>query len=130
MKTKIIFKVNHLNNLTQIINAVHKNAVVHGFHPKNEKLIDFIGKSMANIHREVSELWEAFRCGQEKELCDKANMMRAHDLPPLSCEEEELADMAIRVFDLSKRLKIDLLRAILIKHAYNKTRPYKHGKKN
>jgi len=124
---------------------------------------------------EVSELYEAIRKGKENDPCDKEGL-------DLTNAEEELADIAIRIFDywggrerplrineyfavetcggedldrmllymvrhislLSLRneledafyyvricaylLDIDLVRAVELKHAYNKGRPYKHGK--
>lgn len=41
----------------------------------------------------------------------------------------ELADAAIRIADLAYLVKGDLEAAIAEKHEYNRTRPYKHGKK-
>ena len=43
--------------------------------------------------------------------------------------EDELADVAIRLFDLCGGLKIDLAKHIELKMFYNSTRGYKHGKK-
>lgn len=42
--------------------------------------------------------------------------------------EDELADVAIRLFDLCGGLKIDLAKHIELKMFYNSTRGYKHGK--
>jgi len=41
----------------------------------------------------------------------------------------ELADVVIRCFDLAGALGIDLQDAIIQKHKYNKTRPFRHGGK-
>ena len=41
---------------------------------------------------------------------------------------EELADTCIRIFDLAAGLGINLEYEILVKEAYNRTRPFKHGK--
>lgn len=41
----------------------------------------------------------------------------------------ELADIVIRVMDCAVRYGIDLGQEIELKHAYNKTRPYRHGGK-
>ena len=43
--------------------------------------------------------------------------------------EDELADVAIRLFDLCGGLNIDLETHIKMKMKYNSLRPYKHGKK-
>jgi len=40
----------------------------------------------------------------------------------------ELADCVIRIMDTCEFLGIDLEGMILLKHDYNKSRPYKHGK--
>lgn len=41
---------------------------------------------------------------------------------------EELADIVLRVMDYAEFKQLDLAAAILNKHQFNKTRPYKHGK--
>lgn len=43
--------------------------------------------------------------------------------------EDEIADVAIRLFDLCGGLKIDLQKHIELKMMYNSMRGYKHGKK-
>jgi NTP pyrophosphatase (non-canonical NTP hydrolase) len=43
--------------------------------------------------------------------------------------EDELADVAVRLFDLCGGLDIDLAKHIELKMFYNSTRGYKHGKK-
>jgi NTP pyrophosphatase (non-canonical NTP hydrolase) len=43
--------------------------------------------------------------------------------------EDEIADVAIRLFDLCGGLNIDLQKHIELKMKYNSMRPYKHGKK-
>ena len=43
--------------------------------------------------------------------------------------EDEIADVAIRLFDMCGGLKIDLEKHIEMKMKYNSLRPYKHGKK-
>lgn len=107
--------------INSVAEMVHKNATDHGFHP-DEPIEHFIAKQCNNIHAEVTELWDSWRAGIQDQNCDKPI--------PLTCQEEELADIIIRALDVSQRLKIDIGNAIAIKHEYNKTRPYKHGKKN
>lgn len=83
----------------------------------------------ANQHGESSELWEAFRAGKLNQLCDKADKMRAAGLEPLTCAEEEIADVLIRALDNAEILGIDPAKAVATKHNYNLTRPALHGGK-
>ena len=76
---------------------------------------------LVNIHGEVSELWEAFRRGKLHHQCEKDADM--------TCAEEELADIVIRCMHVAAQNEIDLEKAILTKHEFNRTRPYRHGGK-
>lgn len=49
-------------------------------------------------------------------------------VPSLTGEAAELADVLIRIFHYCGKRGIDLGQAVLLKHQYNITRPYKHGK--
>jgi NTP pyrophosphatase (non-canonical NTP hydrolase) len=70
------------------------------------------GELIALMHSELSEALEAMR-----------NRRKSDDVA------EELADCCIRIFDYCGAHNIDLERALLKKIKYNKTRPYRHGKK-
>lgn len=70
----------------------------------------------------VSELGEAL------EALRKGNGPSAH-IPAFTAVEEELADAVIRIADLCGARGWRLGAAVAAKHAYNKTREFKHGRK-
>lgn len=125
MNAKIIpyFQIN------DIADAVYANAVEKGFHPPEESRDQFIEQMCNNLHDEISELHEAQRVHELDSPCDKSDKMVALGLPVLSCLEEELADIVIRALDNARHLDVDIRRAIEIKHAYNRTREFRHGGK-
>jgi len=95
---------------------MYEVASAHGFH-EGETLGTIpanFGAWMANLHSEVSELWEAYRKGLLNEGCDKGG---------LTCAEEELADIIIRAMDTAVALGVDIGTAIARKAEYNSKRP-------
>lgn len=113
-------------NLEQLSTDIYNIAAEHGFHDETEP---DMARYLANLHGEVSELWEAYRTSKLNVLCDKAEKMQALGLVPLTCAEEEIADILIRTIDTAKTLGIDIEKAIYNKNEYNRSRPYKHGGK-
>jgi len=67
---------------------------------------------VANFHEEASELWGAARCDRLHKPCDKSEKMRAAGLAPMSCLEEEAADMIIRPLDIGNVFAVDIDRAV------------------
>lgn len=117
-----------MTTIDQIADAVHANARDKGFHDGPDS--EFLPNQLNNLVGEVSELWDAHRSGKLHDYCDKADKMALLGLPPLTCIEEEYADIIIRTLDQCRRLGVDISRAISIKHTFNTTRPHMHGKKN
>jgi NTP pyrophosphatase (non-canonical NTP hydrolase) len=106
--------------LNRIATHVYDVAAKSGFHESDERPGRF-AEFIANIHGEVSELWEAYRRGKLDENCDKPIK--------LTCLEEELADIIIRALDTARTHNVDIAHAVMTKSEYNETRSYKHGGK-
>jgi len=113
-----------LNEWRDEVYTVAKN---NGFHSFTS--VPVLGNFIANLHSEVTELWEAYRAGTLNERCDKAAKMEEHGVEAMTCAEEELADIIIRALDTAHVLGIDVDSAVTRKNAFNKTRSYRHGNK-
>lgn len=62
------------------------------------------------------------------QACAGVGLVSVTGMRPLTNEEEELADICIRIADYCGYRNIDLGAAILSKMNYNATRPHMHGK--
>lgn len=118
----------------------HENSVKHGFWEGAEN--NNIPTKLCLLHSELSEWLEAFR-GDPKALCGKTETVNVcgnaviqplciavgAEVRPVTKEEEEAADVFIRLLDLCEKQGIDLARVTLAKMRYNESRPMKHGGK-
>lgn len=78
---------------------LHGLAREKGWYDIEEGVGQFTTRTINNIHGEISEAWEAHRAGKLDQPCDKAEKMKALGLRPLTCLEEEVADIVIRSLD-------------------------------
>jgi NTP pyrophosphatase (non-canonical NTP hydrolase) len=90
----------------------------HGFHGNPEQ--DHPLVKLALIHAEVSEVLEEVR---------KKSIPLSEKIDGYTTEEEELADVVIRILDYAGMRQLALGQAVAAKMAYNDSREYKHGKK-
>lgn len=134
---------------------VHANAVAHGWWDGGQRNF---GELIALCHSELSEALEEYRNGHEptetyyschvpEEETEKimhgkksgvdgcpsvetgCNNQCAGHYGKIEGVPSELADVIIRVLDMCEHYGIDIEAALAEKHAYNKTRPFRHGGK-
>jgi len=86
---------------------INENAKNHGWWDGERPIPELL----CLIHSEVSEALEAYRNRDNENLA------------------EELADIVIRVFDMSVGLGINIQEEVVKKHTFNLTRPYRHNDK-
>lgn len=98
---------------------VHEVAVSKGWWESDRN----VGEALALMHSELSEALEEYRAGHPLGVTRKADNGKPEGFLV------ELADVAIRVFDFCEAYSLDLEAAIAEKHAFNRTRPYRHGGK-
>lgn len=103
-----------INDFTK---AIHENAVAHGWLEDERSF----GEVVALCHSELSEALEADR-KQEPLLWYNVNGKP-------DGIAVEMIDCIIRILDWCGKEGIDVEEMLRIKHEYNITRPYKHGKK-
>lgn len=97
-----------------IARLANQNAHDKGFYDEPRTF----GDEIALAHTELSEAFEGFRHGNPPS--DK--------IPDFSAVEEEYADLWIRIAETAYEHNFRVAEAVLAKMAYNRTRPYKHGK--
>lgn len=119
------------NGLNEWRDELHGLAKQKGWYDNEETELQFVTRCVANLHGEVSELWEAARNGSLHMPCDKNIVVEYHDVSGwmLTNLHEELADIIIRALDMAGRLNIDIESVVAAKHKYNATRPKRHGGK-
>lgn len=108
-----------------------------------------IGEKLALVHSEISEALETWRSHGVLRRCPDCNgtgkCPKGSGEACWSCNDGfqanwlengkpegfdvELADAVIRIADLCGAFGINLAAAIELKHAYNQTRPHRHGGK-
>ena len=123
--------------INEISSQIHANAVEKGFWDGTETFnSDQLCKRLLLIISEVTEAMEADRknkyCKQEKAggtYLEDRHFIKNFEENIKDTLEDELADATIRIFDLAKKMNIDLESHIKAKHRYNTTRPRMHGKK-
>ncbi|AEL98011.1 pyrophosphatase [Mycobacterium phage Patience] len=133
-------KIKIIEGLTVLATAVARNNYEKGWREPGA-VPRPIGDLIALLHSEVTEAFEAYRNNEPElwfEYPDKETPFEEFRTDPDTGETtlgkpqgitSELADVIIRVFDMAAELELPLVEALLAKHEYNQTRPYRHGGK-
>lgn len=106
--------------INEIVKEVGQNAREHGWWDGEERTF---GELIALCHSELSEALQEYRDGRKPTDTYYLSYGKPEGIP------SELADTVIRIMDMCDHYGIDLEAAIMEKHEFNKTRPYKHGGK-
>lgn len=118
------------DTLAEIQAAAHENSRAHGFwddQPADDSVesvafATYLGNKLMLTVGEVAEGHEELRKNP-----DPRHIYYRADGKPEGMPFE-LADVIIRVADIAQRIGVDLGALVAEKHAYNLTRPPKHGK--
>lgn len=108
------FFINAWNDMQR---KVHISCVTKGFWPEDKSQRN-VGEAIALIHSELSEGLEGHRKGLQDD-----------HVPEFTSLEVELADAVIRILDLAGGLNLRVAEALIAKHSFNQSRPFRHGKK-
>lgn len=109
--------MNKSKTLNEWAQAIHDNAVAHGWWDEPRSF----GEVVALCHSELSEALEADRAGEP--------MAHFTDGGKPDGTAVEMIDCLIRILDWCAYARVDVEEILSLKHEYNITRPYKHGKK-
>ncbi|MDR2063852.1 MAG: hypothetical protein LBQ02_03665 [Candidatus Nomurabacteria bacterium] len=110
-------------NIATVAKEAHQNAVEHGWWDEDMRKIRSFGDFVTLMHCELSEAYEEYCKGHTPNEIYYQKNGKPEGIPI------ELADCVIRIFDFCAANQIDIEKAILDKMEFNKTRPFRHGKK-
>jgi NTP pyrophosphatase (non-canonical NTP hydrolase) len=106
-------------SLSEFQRDCHKTSIDHGWWEGNVN----VPEKLMLIVSEIAEALEDYRNGKNL----TGVFYDSNDKPEGFAVE--LADAIIRILDLCGYLGIDLAEALSVKHAYNQSRPWRHGSK-
>lgn len=120
-----IIKPSHVRELNDLASACHLQAAAKGFWDEDRNP----GEMIALIHSELSEMLEAVRAIDVlTHNEDGLERPRSEKIPDYTAEEEEAADVLIRLLDYAAGRRLRIGEAVAAKLEFNAGRPHRHGK--
>lgn len=107
-------------SLNEYANECYEIAKSKGWYDSDQ---DILPTKLCLVHSEISEALEEIRNGHAP------NEIYVGEKGKPEGAVVELVDALIRIFDIAKKWDMDLDKAYQMKTEYNKSRPYRHGKK-
>jgi len=109
--------------------VMRKSSDIALMHSELSECLEFVRKKDGLICPTTGTRWDNHPSSMCP-CCGKSLISPLMDdhVPSLTGEAAELADVLIRIFHYCGRRGINLGEAVRLKHEYNITRPYKHGK--
>jgi diadenosine tetraphosphatase ApaH/serine/threonine PP2A family protein phosphatase len=142
VQTDLNFNMRVAAGINDLKLAVHQCAVDHGWWENGDRNM---GEMIALMHSELSEALEEYRDSEPylyfrldeppagSGMVGPQKWEGVEQLAGVLGKPEglaaEFADVIIRILDTCERLDIPITRALIVKHNYNLTRPYRHGGK-
>jgi NTP pyrophosphatase (non-canonical NTP hydrolase) len=116
--------------LEHLISAAHTTAIEHGFYADHNDVMTALESGGADM-RLLEAADRDFTLSQIAKIASECGEAVCAIQKGKQPEEvtEELADVVIRILDLCGHMDMPLGDILVRKMEYNKTRPYKHGKK-
>ena len=108
---------NNEEPLYKLAKEIHENALAHGWWDEPRNLLEIV----ALCHSELAEAVEEYRAGRD--MIDPGVGGKPEGIAV------EMADCLIRILDWFGHEGLDVDEIVRQKMAYNRGRPYKHGKK-
>lgn len=116
--------------LEHLTRAAHSTAIAHGFYADHNDVMSALENGGADM-RLIEAADRDFTLSQISKIASECGEAVCAIQKGKEPEEvvEELADVVIRILDLCGHMEMPLGDILVRKMEYNKTRPYKHGKK-
>lgn len=126
-----------MGQINDLAKDIYANETAHGFNEDynlSQKLLLVVSEISEAVEADRTGKWsyhgEEFLNAMYSSLDNPKNIFKADFEANIKDSfEDEISDAIIRLLGISAHFGIDIEKHIQLKHEYNKSRPFKHGKK-